>query len=209
MMLSFDKFYENLGFSQKLQLVQAVAKGGDRLVCERIRLDGFVEKRTEYAVTCDDGEYYVYLWKHLDGDVFYVGSGKNNRCIQRNRGVNFLKHIDKGDAVLYIVAQGLSKNGARFYERYISGCISFTGVQLVNKDNNIERIGFKKFEEWLQDNSEALSDPLTKDIEDIILNKILTDDKFSARTVLGISAFIELYGHSYFSDYYERVREIS
>lgn len=176
--------------------------------CNSINWKGYVKEKSGFAIGRDEGEHYVYLWKHLGGDIFYVGRGVGDRWIDKNRKDDFLKHIDKGDAVVYMVLYGVDKQTAMLYERYISGSLSEGGYPLANKDNNIHKMGIEKFHEWCRDNSSLLSSELTRQVEDVILNKIIPDKDFGYSEFTAVQNFRRMYGDTYFSgggfrNYYE------
>lgn len=167
--------------------------------CDNINWNGYVTRKSNFAIKHGNGEYYVYLWKHMGGDIFYVGRGMGDRWIDKNRKDGFLKHIDEGDAAVYMVLCGVDKQTAMFYERYISGCLSEGGYPLVNKDNNINIMGVEKFHEWCRDNSDVLSSELTAQVEDVILNKIIPDKDFGYKEFTAVQNFRRMYGDTYFS----------
>lgn len=189
--------FNSLDFRTRLSLTQQVES--IRHTFRMIKYDGYLKLKDCFGIRQNKGEYYVYLWKHMRGDIFYVGSGKGNRCIQKNRGIEFFKHLDKGDVIVYIVLDGTDKETARFYERYLSGCLSDIGQPLTNKDNVISRMGKDVFEGWLRDNSIRLCNTLTKDIENVVLNKILCDKDFTYDDILSKEEFLEENGDHYFS----------
>ena len=189
--------FERMSFSEKVSLVKQVM--GIPRTWNSIKYDGYVDMKTEFAVTCDCGEHYVYLWKHLDGDVFYVGSGKGERYKSKNRNDEFFKHIDMGDSVVYIILAGVDIKTARFYERYISGSLGLAGYDLANGDNNTNHIGEHKFNQWLKTNKSNLDTEVTHKIEEVILRKVLLDEKFSWSHYQSIRIFKKECGDTYFS----------
>lgn len=189
--------FNSLDFRTRLSLTQQIESVIH--VSKLIKYDGYLKLKDCFSIHHNTGEHYVYLWKHMRGDIFYVGSGKGNRCVHKYRGSEFLKHLDKGDAVVYIVLDATDKETARFYERYLSGCLSDIGQPLTNKDNIVARMGKDVFENWLRDNDARLRDTLTKDIENVILNKVLCDKEFTYEDVLSIEKFLEENGNEYFS----------
>lgn len=189
--------YDALCFKDKLNMVISVESMG--CVWKMIKWDGYLLKKDCFAVHRNSGNHYVYLWKHMNGDVFYVGSGTGKRCINKNRCMDFLKHLDKGDAVVYIVLDGVDKETSLFYEKYLSGCLSAIGQPLTNKDNNVNRMGNTSFDEWLHDNEERLNDSLTKSVEKTILSGIMCDKDFTYVDVLAREKFLKENGDKYFS----------
>ena len=201
---AIDKFqeiqrkFDEMKFSEKINMSNIIYSTF-RPHYHLIKYDGYVAAKTEYAVDCDYGEHYVYLWKHLDGDIFYVGSGKGNRYKNKFRNDIFLRHIDQGDSVVYIVLAGVDITTARFYERYISGSLGVAGYTLANGDNNVSRMGVDKFNLWLIDNKSMIENDLTRKVEDVILAKILTDKKFDLTHIRDIEGFKKECGDNYFS----------
>lgn len=192
-----NKAFNSLDFRIRLSLTQQMESVIHTL--KMIKYDGYLKLKDCFAIHQNKGEYYVYLWKHMRGDIFYVGSGKGNRCVHKNRGMEFFEHLDKGDAIVYIVLDGTTKETARFYERYLSGCLSDIGQPLTNKDNIVARMGKDVFEDWLKDNNIILCNALTKDIENVMLNKILPDKDFTYEDILSKEQFLEENGNKYFS----------
>ena len=189
--------FEKMSFSDKIKMVKSIAS--IRHKYNFIKYNGYIAEKTNFAIANGEDEYYVYLWKHIDGDVFYVGSGKGDRYRSKNRNDEFLRHIDKGDAVVYIVLCGVDFKTARFYERYLSGSLGMAEYVLSNGDNNIIHIGEDKFKRWLDDNESKLNNELTRKIEDAIVNGILLDDDFRASHFYSIQFFRKECGDTYFS----------
>jgi hypothetical protein len=202
---SFAEAYENakseiekMSFSEKLKLIRSTALL--HYHPNFIKFNGYVTAKTDFAIGAGEDEYYVYLWKHMDGDIFYVGSGKGERYRDKNnRQAEFYKHIDKGDAVVYVVLCGVDLKTARFYERYLSGSLSLAEFPLANRDNNVFYIGEGRHERWLKANKSTLANELTHKIEDLILNKVLFDNDFSSSHFYEIQTFKKECGDTYFS----------
>lgn len=188
--------FEKADFRTKARIIHSVYSTKPT---QSIKWNGYLKLKTEFAIHRNEGEYYVYLWKHIHGDVFYVGSGKGKRCTNKDRCNEFLKHIDKGDAVVYIVADGINLHTSRFYERYISGCLSDIGQPLTNNDNNVTVTGKNAFEKWLLRNEKVLNSDLTREIESSILGKILRDEDFCCGDFLEKEQFLAECGKNYFS----------
>jgi hypothetical protein len=162
--------------------------------------NGYVRCDESCAVCCGTGEYYVYVWKHLTGLPFYVGSGKNDRWSQKcNRGDRFYSEIDAGDAVVYKVAKGLDVKTARLIERYLSLSFAIAGIKLANGDNGIDEIGVTGAKRWIAANSNALSGETIKDIEKVIVHNVLNDTKCCVREVAEMNNFIANCGRNFFS----------
>ena len=87
----------------------------------------------------DEGEHFVYVWKHANGIPFYVGSGKGRRSkdISHARPDKFYAELFAFDAVLCYIALDVSKEAARFIENYCSFVLSKKGINLTNKDGNV------------------------------------------------------------------------
>lgn len=90
----------------------------------------------------DEGEHYVYVWRHMNGDPFYVGSGKGGRgrSVSANRPDRFYGELMAFDAVLCYVATNISEKDARFIEHYCSFILSSDGVKLTNCDGVVHRM---------------------------------------------------------------------
>ena len=167
----------------------------------RITTDGFVAKMDQGAVSGSGGNYYVYVWMHLlTGIVFYVGSGAGERWTTKNRGdrCGFFKQLDEGDSIVYKVLIDVDEETARFYERYISISLSKEGFELVNKDNIHRKETKRKVEQWLIENADRISNSMTKDIEDFMINHMVKN-AFTLKNVLDSYKFREEYGNNYFS----------
>ena len=164
-----------------------------------IKYDGYVSFKSNFAVRLEEGDYYVYLWKHLDGDIFYVGSGHGERYKSKNRNLECLKEMDKGDSVVYMILTGVSYKTARFYERYISYNLGLAGYSLTNSDNNLKKVGEINVKKWLKDNVATINTDLTRGIEKVILDKIIWDTDFRASEFYSIQAFREECGNEWFS----------
>lgn len=202
---SYAEAYENaklalekMSFSEKLNLIRKTSLF--RYHPSFIKFNGYVALKYDFALHVGDDEYYVYLWKHMDGDIFYVGSGHGERYkTKHGRDSEFFKHIDAGDAVVYMVLCGVDLQTARFYERYLSGSLSLADFPLANRDNNVFYIGADRYKRWLEDNKSTLDNELTHKIEDVVLNKILFDDKFPSSHFYEIQTFRKECGDTYFS----------
>lgn len=90
-----------------------------------------------------DGEHYVYLWKHIDGKPFYVGSGKNGRWLNhsdRNRNSAFAEHKKRHDAFVYLVATCMSEQDARDAEFCCIHNLSKRGYDLAQTTGTYGRL---------------------------------------------------------------------
>lgn len=89
----------------------------------------------------DEGEHYVYIWRHMNGDPFYVGSGKGYRSRSTyDRPTDFYGELMALDAILCYIAADISEKDARFIERYCSFALSSSGVKLTNSDGVVSRL---------------------------------------------------------------------
>jgi hypothetical protein len=164
-----------------------------------IKYNGYVEFKSNFAVKLEEGDYYVYLWKHLDGGIFYVGSGHDERYRSKNRNAECLKEMDKGDSVIYMVLTGTDSKTARFYERYISYNLGLAGYTLTNSDNNLEKVGEGHIKKWMTDNAAKIDTDLTRSIEKSIIDDIIWDTDFRADHFYSIQAFRNECGNEWFS----------
>lgn len=168
----------------------------------KIEQDGFIKKKDNFAVSFGSGHAYVYLWKHIDGSVFYVGSGTGNRCEYISRGYKFARELDKADCVIYIVANGLERNEAYTIERFVSGIMSLIDpISLVNSDNIIRE---SDAEEFLQESHEKLKEFDGKTIRELEDNmvQILIDRDFTYDDAILTREFFDENGRKFFSSRY-------
>lgn len=195
--MNINDMYEQLSFAEKLQL--AMRPEVQRVkINSTIHLDGYVcEKKYEYAVQGKSGEYYVYLWKHMYGEVFYVGMGHGNRMTCKRRSHEFATHLDKGDVVVYRVLANVDQQTAREYERYITASFVQAGVKLVNRDNNPEKMSAEN-KKTCTDRESLQNAEWAKAVEDAVF-KILLDSNFTARDIIAVQRFLSEYGDHYFS----------
>ena len=173
-----------------------------RITTGMLRFDGFLYADSHHAIRCDSGEYHVYVWAHLlTGEIFYVGSGIDDRwkCRYRLKNKAFMENLDAGDAVVYKIIEGVDRDTARFYERYLSLALSSSGVKLTNRDNNAEKYGLDNARKWLHENAYRLSDEFTSRVDEVILEKILNERDFKGIDVLRVFAFRQTYGEHWFS----------
>lgn len=87
------------------------------------------------AFKVTEDSYHVYLWKRIGGEVFYVGSGKGGRCYV-SRKHDFGSALNGKDAIVYVVAYGLTLENARALESRIIYELSKSGQPLRNKAYN-------------------------------------------------------------------------
>lgn len=200
----FDKafeIYNQMSFSDKCKAVRSVRGFSSFVNYEggSIRWNGYVVAKEAFALNESGGDSYVYLWKHIDGDIFYVGSGKKDRWIQKFRNDSFLKEIDKGDSVVYKVLAGVDRQTAFLYERYISYSLGKAGYYLCNSDNLFHADNQQTYEKWVKCNQKELSSERCRKVENIILSKILNDEDFKYSVHKSILGFRNEYGNDYFS----------
>lgn len=199
-------YYESLPFGAKYIITSLNSSMRWKSKPYRMATDGFVEKMETGAVRGSGGKHYVYVWLHLlTGSVFYVGSGMGDRWIAKFRGdqAGFLKHLDEGDSIVYKVLSDVDEETAKFYERYISLSLSKEGFGLVNRDNIHKETTVYKAERWLMENADRISNGMTKNIEEFMLNHMLKN-AFTLENVLSAYRFREEYGKDYFSTEYKR-----
>lgn len=169
---------------------------------ESLRKRGYVGYKDDFALRFGDEDSYVYLWKHIDGDVFYVGSGRGHRSKQIKKNNNFLSEIDNGDAVVYIVAYGIARYHAFLLESYVSGLMSLIGMQLSNKDGVIKtekgKYDFMR-KDWLVNS--YLGENATKKTNEVV-KRILNDKEFTYNDAKTTVRFLNKYGVNYFSQKY-------
>lgn len=193
-------------FMERMHSLMCVCEGFDRTDIERkakyIKWDGFIKKSEDYCCQAGNDNYYVYVWMHLGGEPFYVGSGKGNRWLNRKRRIEFLRHLDQGDAVVYKVLSGVDKQMSLMYERYISFCFSWIRDSLVNRDNNILYLAPPQTAKNLRMCNDLEDNYFTYEVEKSVA-KIIEHNSFSrakAIDILAIQEFRRKYGETYFSD---------
>lgn len=190
-------FYDKVGAYCSTCLSEHSHRGG------LIMIDGFLRAKSGLAVTREDGRFYVYLWRHLHGPVFYIGSGTGHRWTTiSSRNEEFYKHIDKGDAVVYKIIDGVSEEVARTIEKYLSVCFWLGRCKLANKDNYVSESNKSQMKEWADAFPRGGHKDIVCAVEDVVLNKILTDGDFCHSDILDVYGFRETYGDCYFSDKY-------
>lgn len=188
--------FERLSFPEKVQFIKYTKESFS--IPETIHLDGFVCAKEEFATTGNGGDHYVYLWKHMFGNPFYVGSGQGKRWTWKHREADFSRHLDKGDSAVYKVLSCVDRETARKFERYITFHLCSMGYVLANKDNNLDKLSDKSIGELIKGVGYR-NDKLTEKVESAVCN-ILIDDRFDGKSVLGTQMFKEKYGDHYFSE---------
>lgn len=200
------EIYNNMTFSDKCKAIKCMKNLSAGLVSDisPIRWDGYVAKKESYAYVQDEGDCYVYLWRHINGDPFYVGSGRKDRWTQKNRNDRFLREIDKGDAVVYKVVTGINRPLAYLYEKYISCSLSLGEFDLCNSDNIInDKSKERDFKDWMYSEKSELESERCKKIEEAVSN-IMMDDNFSYSCHLETAKFLKVFGEHYFSETFNK-----
>lgn len=162
-----------------------------------LSIDGYLRVDRSHTVHFNDGEAYVYLWKHKNGTVFYVGSGKNDRYRSKNRNESFLEEINKADAVIYIIADGMNTKDAREIERLVSGVFTCNGQNLCNKDNKVDPNDKEEFLFWI-DGLRAKYGERMREIEDAVEHCVVFDMRDIDDYFLQYEFFDE-YGRNWFT----------
>ncbi len=158
---------------------------------------GYLVDVAEKAVQCNEGEHYVYLWRHAWGEPFYVGRGTGDRWLCKNdRCDDFFPHIDKGDAVPYLVLCGVDAKTAREYERYVSVNLVRAGYTLVNSDNNPARNNRIDWDKVYGKLALLENNELTSKVRSSVEKILCHDPKCDYRVT---ENFLRFYGNDYFS----------
>ena len=136
---------EKMSFKEKIEMVKNVndvsGLGHVKFDVWKLASDGYMKSIEHRTIYREDGEHYVYLWRHAWGDPFYVGSGKNYRWTNRSARCNdFYLHLDQADAVVYKILDGVDEHTARLFEKYVSVNLVEAGYTLANGDNNTEYV---------------------------------------------------------------------
>lgn len=171
-------------------------------IVSHLKTSGCLRAVDDFAHVAGNGEYYVYVWFHLGGEPFYIGSGKGKRWLSKVRNDDFPRQLDRGDAVVYKVLSGVDKKTALAYERYLAFCVSWVRDSLVNKDNNLGFISVGATVENIGFISEMENDYLTTKVEEAFV-AILSKNAFSessAIDIFAINRFLKHYGETYFSN---------
>lgn len=126
-----------------------------------------------------NGEYYVYLWKHIDGAPFYVGSGKNNRWLNTNpntRSKEFLKELKRRDAIVYKVATGLTEKESRDFEFCCIHALTYQGINLAQIAWNYQRLTSEKRKKQQVEKYKRLMEETNAFYAKLAMNRMLTSD---------------------------------
>jgi hypothetical protein len=197
----FVKAFDAMPFSGKLNMNRKVNATRSHLEVDRgvskLYWDGYLCATDKMAAVAGDGDYYVYLWRHAWGEPFYVGSGKGDRWkSKQGRCDEFYPHLDKADAVTYLVLCGVDSKTARLFERYVSVNLVEAGYDLVNGDNNPKRFPEQGRERLIKRCAETESHELTPAVQKAVV-KILGDDPRCDHRIT--HEFLERYGAGYFT----------
>lgn len=167
-----------------------------------LRLDGYVKVKTDMGLELGDGPGYVYMWCHMGGDPFYVGSGIDDRWKNLNgRPDGFYAELDRGDAVIYKVVSGASVGDARKFERYISLVLGKAGFILTNGDNSPHKGATGTAEKWIREFELNVGKAMCDDVYRV-LDGIIRDEKFGYGDIMASKRFLLENGANYFSERY-------
>lgn len=109
--------------------------------------DRFLASKEYDGYVCGQGDYYVYMWKHIDGTPFYIGSGHGYRWKSHNNNARtreFIREVDKNDAILYKIGVGLEEKEAREIEFCCIHNLTFEGFDLAQITYNYQRLPSEK-----------------------------------------------------------------
>lgn len=196
------RYYQSLSLGEKYQMSRNSKNHLLRAQIRMLKYEGYLFAKSHYAVRGDGGDYHVYVWAHLlTGEIFYVGSGVDERWLNRYRVNNkeFMRNLDEGDAVVYKIIDNVDMETARFYERYLSLSLSRCGIALANRDNNASRCGANKLNKRFEENAGRIANDFTSKVEEVLLEKILSEQDFRGTDVLRVMAFREECGTDWFS----------
>lgn len=209
-MSDFAKAFESLSFPDKLNLARRVGSScGCALLSQGVSdlvWYGYLTTVLDKRVHENSGEHYVYVWRHCWGDPFYVGMGKGDRWTSRGgRCDEFYYHLDAGDAVVYMLLDGVDSKTAHEYERYVSGSLSLAGYELANRDNNTRTKSEQEIKRMMERCRESAGKDLTPRVEKAVLNII--QHKVSVADYRVTDKFLRNYGSDYFSRNYIKSEE--
>lgn len=199
--------YNRMALDERVRLWRWSAEARYSILTEtvRLRLDGFLREFSERSARGEGGEHYVYVWKHANSLPFYVGSGCGDRYrTKENRPKEFYEHLDKADAVVYILCHGVDAQTARFYEKYASGAITLGGVELANHDNNVfYTADAEKMKEFVR---LAEKKPFTEKVKRVIMDCcFVNDDKITVDDMYAKEAHLRECGEHYFSTLFGKI----
>ena len=197
----YAKYFDDLPFHGKLEEIKKIESlSGNVYLSTKtsaLHFDGYLSANDSIAVKEDNGEHYVYLWKHAWGEPFYVGSGVRDRWkTKASRCDDFYRNLDAGDAVVYKILDGVDSKTARLYESYVSTNISIAGYCLANGDNNAVRGSERTQYRLLLKCKEIENEELTKRVEKAVFDILHHEAKCDYRITI---EFLKQYGGDYFS----------
>lgn len=191
---------EKLPFHEKLKFARQVAKMKSfhtDYAVSSLSWKGYLTAVEEKAVRCEEGEYYVYLWRHAWGEPFYVGSGKDGRWLtKQGRCDRFHAHIDRADAIPYLILRGVDIKTAREYERYVSVNLVRAGYDLANSDNNPVCVDEDVWEYECGKSAHLEENELTTKVCCVVENILVHEPRCDYRVT---ETFLKTYGNDYFS----------
>lgn len=124
--------------------------------------------------------WYVYLWKHIDGSPFYVGSGKGDRWLnfkEHSRTNAFIKEIKKRDAIVYKLIDELDEQDARDAESCCIHYLSANGYNLAQTQWNYSLV--KKDDrkaERVNTYGEKMKNPICIKAVSVLLEKLKSEE---------------------------------
>lgn len=135
--------YDALSEDQKAAFIESTERLAEHVKllknASNLRWHRCIDSFPHDGVKLGDGECYVYLWMHLNGAPFYIGSGKQNRWLSVGTGARnnlFEKATEKMDAVVYKVATGLDDQEARNIEFCLIHLLTYEGNFLAQRSHN-------------------------------------------------------------------------
>lgn len=153
---SVEEWCENASAKERFDATVWARDLALRLLTDRIERSGYIETITKFSAKgdcCEEDSSYVYMWRHMFGAPFYIGSGKGNRWLAvHSRSERFARELAKGDAVVYKLVEHIDAKTAAHYERMVSLWLTVFGITLANRDNNAEYEGKEKATRWLTEN---------------------------------------------------------
>ena len=145
------------------------------------------------------GNYYVYMWKHLDGTPFYIGSGKGNRWLAHGlkaRTSDFLEHLNRKDAIVDIVSCGLTEEKAREAEFCCVHSLTAMGFNLAQTVWNCHKINGDAIQKQADRYDYLMTYPHCRDTVEAVETLLnAKEDKYD------LAAIHEIYENEY--KYYE------
>jgi hypothetical protein len=159
-----------------------------------------IDKKTARG---NGGDYYVYIWRHAWGEPFYVGSGKGDRWKNKNSRCDaFYPHLDKADAVVYMLLCGVDAHTARKFEQYTSVNLVEAGYVLANGDNNPNLMTELKHERMAKRCKEMEEHELMPVVQQAIVDILNDEPRVDYRITC---EFLKTYGEEHFSTAHKAV----